>query len=85
MEAFPRLAGSSLAQRTALSLGQRPDELWGTDYKGEFLLGNGHYCYPLCVGSLKNFFPGNKFAAKVCAELNLQLSRASFFAASNRY
>jgi transposase InsO family protein len=37
------------AQGTALSLGQRPNELWCTDYKGEFLLGNGHYCYPLTV------------------------------------
>ena len=27
------------AQGTALSLGQRPNELWCTDYKGEFLLG----------------------------------------------
>src|SRR5262249_30786877 len=26
------------AQGTALSLGQRPNELWCTDYKGEFLL-----------------------------------------------
>jgi putative transposase len=37
------------AQGTALSLGQRPNELWCTDYKGEFLLGNQHYCYPLTV------------------------------------
>jgi transposase InsO family protein len=37
------------AQGTALSLGQRRDELWCTDYKGEFLLGNRHYCYPLTV------------------------------------
>ena len=35
------------AQGTALSLGQRPNELWCTDYKGEFLLGNRQYCYPL--------------------------------------
>ena len=35
------------AQGTALSLGQRPNELWCTDYKGEFLLGNHKYCYPL--------------------------------------
>src|SRR5204863_86208 len=34
---------------TPLSLGQRPNELWCTDYKGEFLLGNHHYCYPLTV------------------------------------
>ena len=37
------------AQRTALSLGQHPNELWCTDYKGEFLLGNRQYCYPLTV------------------------------------
>jgi putative transposase len=34
---------------TALSLGQTPNELWCTDYKGEFLLGNRPYCYPLTV------------------------------------
>jgi hypothetical protein len=39
------------AQGTALSLGQRPNELWCTDYKGEFLLGNRQYCYPLTVTS----------------------------------
>jgi len=27
----------------------RPNELWCTDYKGEFLLGNRQYCYPLTV------------------------------------
>ena len=37
------------AQGTPLSLGQRPNELWCTDYKGEFLLGNHQYCYPLTV------------------------------------
>ena len=37
------------AQGTALSLGQGLNELWCTDYKGEFLLGNRQYCYPLTV------------------------------------
>ena len=37
------------AQGTALSVGQKPNELWCTDYKGEFLLGNRQYCYPLTV------------------------------------
>lgn len=37
------------AQGTALSPGQKPNELWCTDYKGEFLLGNRQYCYPLTV------------------------------------
>ena len=37
------------AQGTPLSLGQRPRELWCTDYQGESLLGNHQYCYPLTV------------------------------------
>jgi putative transposase len=37
------------AQGTALSLGNHPNELWCTDYEGEFLLGNRQYCYPLTV------------------------------------
>jgi putative transposase len=37
------------AQGTALSVGKRPNELWCTDYKGEFLLANRQYCYPLTV------------------------------------
>jgi transposase InsO family protein len=37
------------SQGTPLSLGQTPNELWCTDYKGEFLLGNHQYCYPLTV------------------------------------
>src|SRR5467141_1920035 len=37
------------AQVTALSLGQTPNEMWCTDYKREFLLGNHQYCYPLTV------------------------------------
>ncbi len=32
------------AQGTSLSLGQKPNELWFTDYKGDFLLGNYQYC-----------------------------------------
>lgn len=34
---------------TPLSSGLSPNALWCTDYKGEFLLGNKRYCYPLTV------------------------------------
>src|SRR5690349_22626567 len=34
---------------TSLSAGLTPNALWCTDYKGEFKLGNGKYCYPLTV------------------------------------
>ena len=42
------------AQGTALSLGQQPNDLWCTDYKGEFLLGNQKYCYPHVTGTSCN-------------------------------
>jgi transposase InsO family protein len=37
------------AEGTPLSQGLTPNELWCTDYKGEFKLGNQHYCHPLTV------------------------------------
>ena len=37
------------AQGTALSAGAHPNDLWCVDFKGEFLLGNKQYCYPLTV------------------------------------
>ena len=37
------------ARGTPLSEGATPNELWCADFKGEFKLGNGRYCYPLTV------------------------------------
>ena len=37
------------AQGTPLSQGSAPNDLWCTDFKGEFKLGNGRYCYPLTI------------------------------------
>jgi transposase InsO family protein len=34
---------------TPLSEGLGPNDLWCTDYKGEFMLGDKRYCYPLTV------------------------------------
>ena len=34
---------------TPLSQGTAPNDLWCADFKGEFKLGNGQYCYPLTV------------------------------------
>jgi len=36
-------------QGTPLSAGSAPNALWCADFKGEFKLGNGRYCYPLTV------------------------------------
>lgn len=37
------------ATGTPLSEGIGPNDLWCTDYKGEFMLGDKRYCYPLTV------------------------------------
>ena len=37
------------ATGTPLSAGTAPNDLWCADFKGEFRLGNGRYCYPLTV------------------------------------
>lgn len=37
------------ATGTPLSQGARPNDLWCADFKGEFKLGDGRYCYPLTV------------------------------------
>ncbi len=37
------------ATGTRLSSGAKPNDLWCADFKGDFKLGNGRYCYPLTV------------------------------------
>ena len=44
------------AQGTDLSHAQLPNELWCTDYKGEFMMGNRKYCYPLTVTDFSSRF-----------------------------
>jgi transposase InsO family protein len=39
----PRLTGTNLSDL------KEPNALWCVDYKGEFMLGNKQYCYPLTV------------------------------------
>ncbi len=37
------------ARGTALSRPRRPNDLWCADYKGEFMLADRRYCYPLTI------------------------------------
>ena len=37
------------AQGTTLSHPSRPNDLWCADYKGEFMLADRRYCYPLTI------------------------------------
>ena len=45
-----RLQGTTLSQPTA------PNDLWCADYKGEFMLANRRYCYPLTVTDFASRF-----------------------------
>ena len=47
--AFPR-ASTGLTEATG------PNEVWCTDFKGEFRLGNSKYCYPLTITDLFSRF-----------------------------
>ena len=42
-------AGGRAPTGTALSHATTPNALWCADYKGEFMLGNHRYCYPLTI------------------------------------
>jgi putative transposase len=37
------------AEGTALSVSPNPNDLWCADYKGEFMLADQRYCYPLTI------------------------------------
>ncbi len=37
------------ARGTPLSMARQPNELWCADYKGEFMLADRRYCYPLTI------------------------------------
>ena len=44
------------AEGTPLSDARSPNALWCADYKGEFMLGNKKYCYPLTVTDYRSRF-----------------------------
>jgi len=44
-----RQANHYKAEGTSLSRPDHPNDLWCTDYKGEFMLADRRYCYPLTI------------------------------------
>jgi putative transposase len=42
------------ARGTALIGADKPNGLWCADYKGEFMLGNKQYCYPLTISDYRS-------------------------------
>lgn len=45
----PQVRRRHKATGTQLSTADSPNDLWCADYKGEFMLGNKKYCYPLTI------------------------------------
>ena len=45
------------AQGTALSKPLPPNDLWCADYKGEFMLADRRYCYPLTITDFASSLP----------------------------
>lgn len=45
----PRKRRRFRAEGTLLSESSKPNDLWCTDFKGEFMLGDRRYCYPLTI------------------------------------
>ena len=46
-----------------------PNDIWAADYKGQFLLRNGQYCFPLTVGDL---YPRYLLGCEAHPEVSLQ-------------
>ena len=44
------------AQGTPLAMKHNPNDLWCADYKGEFMLANRQYCYPLTITDFSSRF-----------------------------
>jgi putative transposase len=65
------------AQGTGLSIPTRPNDLWCADYKGEFMLTDRRYCYPLTItDALSRYF--------LCCEALESNCEAHAFAAFER-
>jgi hypothetical protein len=43
------MAVASTTKGERFDAGAAPNDLWRADFKGEFRLGDGRYCYPLTV------------------------------------
>jgi putative transposase len=44
------------AEGTPLSQAKKPNELWCADFKGEFMLADRRYCYPLTISDFASRF-----------------------------
>lgn len=65
-----------------LRTAEQPNDIWCADYKGQFRLGNGFYCYPLTITDLHSRF---LLACDGYAGINIEEARRSFELAFREY
>ena len=67
------------AEGTALSAAHSPNGLWCADYKGEFLLGNEQYCYPLTITDYTSrYLLGCEGLASTCSDFAFSVFERAF-------
>jgi putative transposase len=67
------------AEGTALSAAHSPNGLWCADYKGEFLLGNEQYCYPLTISDYSSrYLLGCEGLASTCSDFAFSVFERAF-------
>jgi transposase InsO family protein len=71
-----------VASASALTDAKRPNDVWCADYKGQFRLGNGRYCYPLTITDQASRFI---IGCEGFAEIDGATARAVFEDRFSRY
>jgi hypothetical protein len=66
-----RMGRRNRAKGTPLSLPGQPNDLWCADYKGEFMLADRRYCYPLTRRFIASGFDALQEVSKVGLEVRL--------------
>lgn len=61
---------------------ERPNEVWTADFKGEFRLGSGRYCYPFTLADAHSRF---LLSCNAQGSINMSDTRAAFLEAFRTY
>jgi len=67
------------AEGTALHPAHEPNGLWCADYKGDFMLGNQQYCYPLTITDYRSrYLLACEGVASTCSDFALAIFERAF-------
>jgi transposase InsO family protein len=67
------------ASGTNLSIPTKPNDLWCTDFKGQFLLGDKSYCYPLTItDQVSRYILAIEGMERISEEASIEVFRSVF-------